>query len=55
MIDIVLQIDFKQVYFAREIKGKVSLFFCRSPSVDLTLKVELMGGFFNEKNNYRWL
>lgn len=49
MIDIVIVIKQKQVYFALIYKGKVSLFFCRSPPVDLTWKVELMGGFLVKK------
>ncbi|MGN1299350.1 MAG: hypothetical protein ACI4UE_05155 [Candidatus Scatovivens sp.] len=49
MIDIVLEIEQKQVYLALVYKGQVSLFFCRSPPVDLTLKVELMGGFLMKK------
>ena len=49
MIDIVIVIKQKQVYFALIYNGKVSLFFCRSPPVDLTWKVELMGGFLVKK------
>ena len=49
MIDIVLKIEQEQVYFALIYKGQVSLFFCRSPPVDLTWKVELMGGFLMKK------
>ena len=51
MLEIVEEIKQEQVYFALDYMGKVSLFFCRSPPVDSTKKVELMGGFFNEKNN----
>ena len=48
MIDIVLGIEEKQVYFTLYNKGKVSLFFYRLPPIDLTLKVELRGGIKEE-------
>ena len=35
MINIVLGIKQEQVYFALIYKGQVSLFFCRSPPIDL--------------------
>lgn len=50
MIEIVLNRNKRgQVYLAPENKGQVSLFFCRSPPVDLTLKVKLIGGFLVKK------
>lgn len=46
MLGIVEKIKQEQVYFARIIKGKVSLFFCRSPPVGSTWKSWVDGRFF---------